>query len=58
MGDLIERFFVRYGAALSSGDVAAIAAAYAPPALVVADDRYLVRETASDGVQIIVVIVA
>src|SRR5262245_61627614 len=37
----ITDFFVRYGAALGSGDLPAIAACYATPALVVSDGRSL-----------------
>jgi hypothetical protein len=44
----ITDFFVRYGAALGSGDLPAIAACYATPALVVSDGRSLPVQDSAD----------
>ncbi|GIH06613.1 hypothetical protein Rhe02_46800 [Rhizocola hellebori] len=44
----ITDFFVRYGAALGSGDLSAIASCYATPALVVSDGRSLPVQDSAD----------
>jgi hypothetical protein len=44
----ITDFFVRYGEALGSGDLPAIAACYATPALVVSDGRSLAVQNGTD----------
>jgi hypothetical protein len=44
----ITDFFVRYGTALGSGDLPAIAACYATPALVVSDGRSLPVDNSDD----------